>query len=174
MKTNSSIIALAMVSLLVAQNAFARSYSGGFSDTAKVLWAEPIYEIVEISRPVEECWTEEVVHNRSYGKSYTGTILGGVIGGVVGNQFGRGRGKRAMTVAGTLLGASVGHDLNRHRQQRPRVTIEERCEIVDRYEQEEQLVGYRVKYKYRGQTFVTTTQEHPGKRIRVRVDVSPT
>jgi uncharacterized protein YcfJ len=47
------------------------------------------------------------------------------------------------------------------------------CETVDRYEQQQQLVGYRVKYRYEGQTYYTQTTEHPGKHIPVRVDVYP-
>ena len=99
---------------------------------------------------------------------------GGIVGGVVGNQFGGGHGKTALTVAGTLLGASVGHEYNRSHY-RPRSTVEHvrRCETVDRYEQQQQLVGYRVKYRYEGQIYYTETDEHPGKFIPVRVRVTP-
>ena len=101
-------------------------------------------------------------------------LAGGIVGGVVGNQFGGGRGKTVLTVVGALLGASIGHDYNTsHYRGRPRVENVRHCETVDRYEQEQQLVGYRVKYRYEGQTYYTRTTEHPGKFLPVRVRVSP-
>lgn len=144
----------------------------GYVDSARVIWAKPIYETIEVSRPVRECWTERVVHRGWRSNSYTGAIAGGIIGGVVGNQIGRGRGRTVLTVAGGLLGASIGHDLSA-RSGRPRISREERCEVVEHYEEQEQIVGYRVKYRYGGQTFFTRTQEHPGQRIRIRVKVNP-
>ena len=146
----------------------------GFIGKAKVIEAEPLYETVEVANPVTECWTERVTrHDRRHG-SYTAPLAGGIVGGVVGNQFGRGRGKTALTVAGALLGASIGHDHNTSRyRQRPSVGHVKRCETVDRYEQEQQLVGYRVKYRYEGQTYYTETTEYPGNPIPVRGNVSP-
>ena len=44
---------------------------------------------------------------------------------------------------------------------------------MDHYEAQQQLVGYRVEYRYEGQTFTTRTIEHPGEFIRVRVNVDP-
>jgi len=171
---NRTIIATAFGLISVAASATALARHGdSFYDTAKVVWAEPIYETVEISRPVEECWTERVAVGHPRHGSYTGTIAGGIIGGVVGNQFGHGRGKTAMTVAGTLLGASIGHDLNHRNPRVQRIVEEERCELVERIDYEERLVGYRVKYRYKGETFFTRTDEHPGERIRIRVDVDP-
>lgn len=146
----------------------------GFIGKARVIDAEPLYETVEVAQPVTECWTERVTRNNRGHGNYLAPIAGGVIGGFVGNELGRGRGKTALTVAGTLLGASLGHNYNdTHRRQRPVVEHVRRCETVDRYEQEQQLVGYRVKYRYEGQTYYTQTAEHPGKFIRVRVKVSP-
>ncbi len=152
--------------------AAARSHDG-FVDYARVVSAEPVYETARVYAPVEECWTERVEHRPHRHHHEAGTLAGGIIGGVLGNQIGRGRGRAAATVAGTLLGASIGRDLTRHHHERPYYTSERRCERVDGYRTEEQLVGYRVKYRYKGQTFVTHTHEHPGNRIAVRVDVEP-
>ena len=77
------------------------------------------------------------------------------------------------TVAGTLLGAALGHEATRGTSPRRYSRDELRCEIVDRYVEEQRLVAYRVEYRYKGQVFVTHTDEHPGKRIPVRVDVEP-
>ena len=146
----------------------------GFVGKAKVIETEPLYETVEVANPVTECWTERVTRNNHRRGSYTAPLAGGIVGGVVGNQFGGGRGKTVLTVAGALLGASMGHDYNTsHYRGRPRVENVRHCETVDRYEQEQQLVGYRVKYRYEGQTYYTRTTEHPGKFLPVRVRVSP-
>ena len=146
----------------------------GFVGKAKVIETEPLYETIEVANPVTECWTERVTRNNHRRGSYTAPLAGGIVGGVVGNQFGGGRGKTVLTVAGALLGASMGHDYNTsHYRGRPRVENVRHCETVDRYEQEQQLVGYRVKYRYEGQTYYTQTTEYPGKFIPVRVRVSP-
>lgn len=164
--------AFGLIAASASATALAR-HGDGFYDTARVVWAEPIYETVQVSRPVEECWTEQVLVGDPRRGSYTGTIAGGIIGGVVGNQFGRGNGKTALTVAGTLLGASIGRDLSHRHTSVRRVVEEERCELVEQVDYREQVVGYRVKYRYKGQTFFTRTDEHPGERIRIRVDVDP-
>ena len=141
---------------------------------ARVINAEPLYETVEVAHPVTECWTERVTRNEHEHGNYIAPIAGGIVGGVVGKKIGRGRGKTALTIAGTLLGASLGHEYSTSRyRQRPRVEHVRRCETVDRYEQEQQLTGYRVKYRYEGQTYYTQTTEYPGKFIPVRVRVSP-
>ena len=172
MNRMTTAAAFGLIAVSVSATALAR-HGEGFYDTAKVVWAEPVYETVEVSRPVEECWTERVAVGHRHSGSYTGTIAGGIVGGVVGHQFGRGRGKTALTVAGTLLGASIGHDLSHRPARGYRVVEEEHCELVEQVEYQEELIGYRVKYRYKGQTFFTRTDQHPGKRIRIRVDVDP-
>lgn len=173
------VLALAMHGLSAGASAAAAFY-----DKAKVIRSTPLYETVRVAKPEERCWDEKVYHTRDHRKhrriggrdSYTPVIAGAIVGGVVGNQFGKGRGKDAMTVAGALLGAAVGSDLSRTSGGRPHrsaYTLERRCETVDRYVEEERLVGYRVEYRYRGRTFTTRTRERPGKRLRVRVEVEP-
>ena len=144
-----------------------------FIGKARVIEAVPQYETVEVANPVTECWTERVARNDHRRGGYTAPLAGGIVGGVVGNQFGRGRGKTALTIAGALLGASIGNDHNTsHYRGRRGVEHVQRCETVDRYEQQQQLAGYRVKYRYEGQTYYTQTAEHPGNFIPVRVKVS--
>jgi len=178
----TAIIALAV--LFTTSQASAGSENNSYIDTAKVLDVEPIYETVSISIPEERCWKKPHRHNRhrsSHNDSYTGTIAGGIIGGVVGNQFGHGRGKDAMTVAGTLLGLSIGRDLSHNtswasdnrgfnRKHRKRKQL---CETSNRYESRQEIVGYRVKYRYKGNKFWTRTQSHPGKHIKIRVKIKP-
>ena len=147
-------------------------HRGPFEDTARVIRVTPIYETVRVSVPEERCWKERYYQRSDYGHddSYTPPI----VGAIVGNQFGRGSGKTAMTVAGSLLGASIARDLNhgdRHVDYRPR--HRRRCEVTDRVEEHEEIVAYRVKYRYKGRVFHTRMNHHPGKHIRVRVDVRP-
>ncbi len=160
--------------LLLSVSAPYAGLNGGFIDSAKVLSATPIYQTVRISRPVEECWNERVVYHEPARHSHAGTIAGGIIGGVIGNQLGHhGHHRQALTVAGTLIGAAIGSDSDVYRPASRYATRERRCELVEHYEEEERLVGYRVTYRFNGQTFVTRTREHPGQRIAVRIAVEP-
>lgn len=169
MKNTTAILAMSLIAaptVLWAENSF--------SDRARVISSQPLYETVSVNRPEERCWNERVRHRGSAGsRSYTSTIAGAIVGGVVGNQFGKGSGKDAMTVAGALLGGSVGNDLGNRRQGREYVTSERRCELVDNYRQHEELVGYHVKYRYNGQVFHTRTAHDPGKFLNVHVSVAP-
>ena len=159
------------ISAVAAVGRAAADWDRGFGDTARVISATPVYETIRVYTPVEECWNERVVR-RGRG-SPAGTIAGAVVGGVVGNQAGNRRNRAATTVAGSLLGAAIGRSISRYHNDTRYVTEERRCELVDHYDTEERLVGYRVKYRYHGRTFVTRTREHPGERIPVRVGVEP-
>ncbi|MES9899443.1 MAG: glycine zipper 2TM domain-containing protein [Sedimenticola sp.] len=165
-----TIIMLALSLAFASGSALA---DNSYYDTASVLKAKPIYETVRVNQPEERCWNESVRH-RGGGRShsYTPTITGAIIGGVVGNRFGRGSGKDAMTVAGALLGGSIGNDLGK-RPSRGYVTQERRCETVDHYQEQEELVGYRVKYSYNGKTYWTRMASNPGRSLKVRVSVEP-
>lgn len=171
MNKTANRIAIGLLGLSLIGSASAR-HGGGYYDKAKVTDVSPIYETIQVSYPEKQCWDERVLRRSSGHRSYTGTIVGGIVGGVVGHQIGNGRGRDVATVAGTLLGASIGHDLS-HRRPSYRSVTTRHCEVVERYEEEERLVGYRVEYRYKGRKFVTRTDEHPGKWIRVEVDVEP-
>lgn len=152
---------------------------------AKVVDVEPVYRYVSYQVPQRECWTEVEYEPepryRHRTSSTLPTIAGGVVGGVVGRQFGSGRGRDAMTVIGTLIGAAVAHDAS-HRNSvrhagytsgRARGYEVERCETRYVTQEDKEIDGYHVTYRYAGREYITRTQEHPGKRIRVRVDVTP-
>ena len=157
------------------------SYDRAYYDYAKVVDVDPIVRVVRVPTPRRECWNEEVVRRdqpRGYYRgnrgSYTPLVLGGVLGGVVGNQFGSGRGRDAMTVAGALLGASVGRDVSHGpRASQTYVTTERHCRVTEEYYEEEEVDGYRVKYRYRGRTYATRMEQHPGRRVKLRVSVTP-
>jgi uncharacterized protein YcfJ len=168
-----TIGALLLATSVAAQAGHAERYQ----DTAKVISAEPIYRTVEITTPERHCWDEEVErYHANNHHSYTGTVVGGIIGGVVGNKISRnrGRGRDLATVAGALLGSAIGHDVS-HKNSGGYTTTstERRCEVTQRTSYEEELVGYDVTYRYKGRLFTTRTDEDPGKRIPVNVDVRP-
>lgn len=141
------------------------------SGYGRVLQVEPIYRVAEVVVPEEYC-TESAAASTATDPgraALTGAVVGGVVGGVAGNQIGKGRGRTAMTVAGAVVGAAVGYRAGpgmagvisdsqwsyRH------------CETVERVETREELLGYRVKYRYRGRIYHARTDHHPGDRIRV-------
>jgi uncharacterized protein YcfJ len=147
-----------------------------FQDTARVTHVESLYKTVRVSTPQRECWQEQQYKpSQNQYKSYTSTIAGSIVGGVVGNQFGGGSGKKIMTVAGALLGGSVGRDYNyNNSQQYSNYDTVEQCRVTERYHEEERSDGYRVTYRYKGQSYTTHMGHHPGKRIPVEVSVRPT
>jgi uncharacterized protein YcfJ len=150
-----------------------------YYDYARVVHVEPLTRYVEVPEPRRECWRAPV--ERHYRRSSTadataGVLVGGILGGVIGHQIGGGDGRRAATAVGTVIGAGLGHSLAEgggHGARDYQVTHERRCRVYDAYRTEERIDGYRVTYRYDGQTFVTRTEDHPGKRLRVQVRLEP-
>jgi len=168
----------ALSSLLISPVS-ADYYDDSYTDSAKVIKVKPIYETIEVNEPETDCWNERVYHPKHsrHNRNYGGMITGGIIGGLAGHQVGRGHGKDVATVVGTILGAAIGdnivHDSYRPRHHHRHGHIERRCETIDNYTSRKELVGYRVKYRYKGHTYWTRTDEHPGDYIQVQVDVQP-
>jgi uncharacterized protein YcfJ len=48
-----------------------------------------------------------------------------------------------------------------------------RCETVDEYQTREEIVAYRVKYRYKGRIYHTRMDHDPGDTIRLHVTVDP-
>lgn len=146
-----------------------------YMDTAEVTRVAPLYQQVEVTRPVKRCWTERVAHTHPRRPNVGATLAGGMIGGVIGSKLGHGRGNAPLAVAGALAGAAIGRRLSRPAYAAPVTTWQDvqRCTTVNRLEQRQQVVGYRVDYRYEGQIFTAQTRHHPGRYIRVRVDVDP-
>lgn len=146
---------------------------------AKVLSVKPIYREIEVSTPVKDCWQEPVTHTKRarHGSHSAGaTLAGGLIGGIIGHQFGKGRSRKASTAIGTLIGAQLGHDSTRgsHASGYTEITrMEKFCEVTNQVSYEEELDGYRVTYKYKGQKYKTRMPYDPGDRIKLRVSVEP-
>jgi len=192
MKPSMLVLGLALSSLAVSFNAVAgddndrydRSYGRGYyngdygrhgrhghgrrsDDFARVIDVDPIIEISRTPYNRQQCWNEQVTYSERGRHDAAGAmILGGIVGGVVGNQVGEGRGRDAATLLGTLVGASIGHDMS-GRNVPPTPVVNQRCRNITQYDESERVVGYRVTYRYRGQTYVTRTDHHPGSTIRV-------
>lgn len=154
------------------------------SEYGTVVQVDPIIERVEYPVEREDCWREPVryrepvVYRTGYReRDRAPALLGAIVGGVIGNQFGSGRGRDAATVAGAALGYAAVRDGQRHGgyryASREIVREERRCAVRTDYEVEERVTGYEVTYRYRGETYRTTTDYHPGDRIELVVDVRP-
>jgi len=137
-------------------------------DQARVTRVVPIVETVQVAEPYEECQIENTHYPRSH-VSATPMIIGGIFGGLLGNQIGRGNGNTAATIAGVVLGSSIAHDLDagNHRRGGYGRPVEI-CETSYSYRYEEQIVGYHVTYYYRGRTYHTRSDHHPGAYLAIQ------
>ena len=157
--------------------------SGSLAQTtyeyAQVVESRPIYQIVEISEPYEQCWEEEVVIDRypTRRDSRTPVLVSTIIGGAIGNAVGSGKSnKRVGAVVGAMLGHSIGRDIVRNNRNRSSIREYEtvqRCETAYDLREEERLMGYQVTYLYNGEEYSIRTDADPGDEIRLRVDVQP-
>jgi uncharacterized protein YcfJ len=165
--------AAAMASFLSLSASSETSY-----EYAQVLNSTPIYRIVEISEPREQCWEEEKVaegYSRR-GNSNTPIIVSTILGGAIGNAVGSKKSnQRVGAVLGAVLGHSIGRDIVRGRNSQNQQTVEtvERCKTVYEQVQEERLIGYKVIYLYEGQERSVRADSDPGEQIKVRISVEP-
>ncbi|MDH5353372.1 MAG: glycine zipper 2TM domain-containing protein [Gammaproteobacteria bacterium] len=145
-------------------------------DFGRVIEVEPVYRQVRVSNPVKECWDEPVQHSGSQHRSAGGMLAGGLLGGIVGHQIGDGRGKKLATAVGTIVGAQIGHEaVNGHSSTstEQHTRYQEHCEVRHQVNFEEVIDGYRVTYKYRGDRYTINMPYDPGKRIKLRIQVTP-
>lgn len=187
------------LTLIAAFGVIAPVTGGAFADThrynadppssyyvsADVLRVDPIYTTRTIEQPVRHCTNEtrEVVHQHDYERRrpdenyFVPGLFGGVIGGLIGNQFGGGSGKKALTVIGALAGSSIARDAARrrnddrdhyHNSNRTKV-----CRTTYETEVVEDVSAYDVTYEYGGKQFSKRMTEHPGERVRIRVQLEP-
>lgn len=158
----------ALLAATVAAGAQAHTYT----DNARVLGYEPVYESVTVPREV--CRSDWVTEARpAVGRDYGGAVIGGLAGALLGNQVGRGHGREAATAVGALVGAFTGDNFahrGRWEQANQPVGREvQTCRTVN--EVQSRVVGYRVDYDYQGQRWSTVMQDQPGQFVPVRVSV---
>lgn len=147
-----------------------------YYDEAKVIRVEPISHTVQIMQPQRECYQQEVRQPVYEGGDNGGAaIVGGVVGGILGHKLSEGRG--GATIAGTILGAAIGNEIGRANAEPPRyheeVHYQDRCVVRYVPHTEERIDGYRVTYRYRGETYTTQTRSRPGNELRIKVSVVP-
>ena len=171
----ASIIATMVISAgsAYAGHAKHKYRDDSFFDRARVTHVDPIYQTVRVSVPHQECYQQEVRTGRHHrGDKAASTVVGGIIGGAIGHRAGKH--KKGPTIAGAIIGAAIGNELGKNRGHRhDQVSYEEVCETTHTYREEQHIDGYNVTYRYKGETFTTRMDQRPGKRIRVRVHVSP-
>lgn len=171
--THGRITTALVTALLVPSVALA----GGRTQYAQVVASEPLYETVAYSVPTEECRLERVAYHEPRGRSATAPIVGAIIGGAIGNAVGhKKRNKQVGTAVGAILGGSIGADIgrrNRAYHDDVRYATEEVCTLVHEEHVEDRITGYRVTYRYGGETYTTTMDHDPGDALPVRVRVTP-
>jgi uncharacterized protein YcfJ len=179
---NRCFVRSTLALLLISGTAAAQGYeasdlapeeaiSFGFAD---VLRSDPIYETVQEARPQEVCQNVSTQRPRRYDNTNAGTVVGAIVGAALGNQVGRGDGRAAATVAGAVVGGAVGRevDASDNPQDMERSSRKE-CQVVDRYVERKEVVGFDVQYRYRGEVYNSRLDYDPGEKLRVRVAVSP-
>ncbi len=136
---------------------------------AEVLRVDPVYAAVA-QPPQQQCYPQTVTRRDD---SHTGgTILGAIVGGVLGNTVGKGDGRKAATVAGAVAGGAIGNRVSAAHD-RDITTTQTVCHPVDNYAPQQQIVGYDVEYRYRGEVYMTRLPYDPGERLRVRITIAP-
>ncbi len=168
------------------------------TDVATVVSAQPIYDrYAAQGYQRQECWDERTnAYNDGYyrdsnGRLYrngtdsnaNGTLIGALIGGALGNQAGKGDGRKAATIGGAVIGGVIGNQVDRNNdasgngsydQYRDDSGTTRRCRTVTDYNNDNrQVEGYTVTYRYAGQTYTGFTSRRPGRTMRVVVDVRP-
>lgn len=176
MNVKHSLVMLGIASaILAAPLAQADGWGKVNYARARVVNVEAITQPLLVRGPAQRtCWTEMRTHEvtrRNYNPDTVGnTIIGAVIGGVIGHQFGRDGHNAASTAAGALLGGAIGNNLSLRGVRT--YTVNEpvrRCELRGHERTVQQVVGYRVSYRYRGRVYITRMAHEPGRFIRVRV-----
>ncbi|TAN07326.1 MAG: glycine zipper 2TM domain-containing protein [Rhodanobacteraceae bacterium] len=135
---------------------------------AEVLRVDPVYGVAA-QPPQQQCYPQAVT--RRDNNHAGGTVLGAIVGGVLGSTVGKGDGRRAATVAGAVAGGVVGNRVSAAHD-RDYTTQETVCQPVA-YAPQQQIVGYDVEYRYRGDVYMSRLPYDPGERMRVRVTVAP-
>lgn len=153
-------------------------HKNSFYDYARVVKVKTIYKQVKVAMPQKECWDEHrdrPINRHASQKNAEKALVGGIIGGVIGHHLGKnGHADGSATVVGALIGAAVGHESGRHDRNTYRTRKEHtrRCQTHTEYRHEKRADGYRVTYRYHGETFHTRMRHRPGKRLRINVKIS--
>ena len=173
--TTRKVTTLFIAALLVPPLAFA-DYKKNHN-YARVVSVEPITKTIHVSWPRQDCWQEQVSHyEQANQRTATPIIVGAVIGGLIGNKLGHNSdARKGGLLVGSILGGSIGRDIGRRNTAlgHQHYTTKQQCKTYQDHHKEEQITGYQVAYKYHGNVYHTQTHNHPGKRIKVNVTITP-
>ena len=179
------------VALLCASLANAGGHAGEyFYTTARVVDVTPMYEYHRTypshssHQPHygndQRCKIKHVeVHNTHRDSGAVGAIIGGAIGAHIGSSIGDSREATAVgAIAGSVLGGAVGQQQSSSVHYRVGQDCYQRPTHHSQgyekpYREYRELIGYKVRYRYNGREFSMTTHEHPGRTVRIRVEVQP-
>ncbi|MDA1076076.1 MAG: hypothetical protein O3A63_15145, partial [Proteobacteria bacterium] len=69
----------------------------------------------------------------------------------------------------------VGADISRRNRNHYEdgYRVEHVCRVVEEYVSEQVVTGYDVTYEYAGETYTSHMETDPGRKLRVRVNVTP-
>ena len=147
-----------------------------YSD-APVTGVEPMYQTVQVSTPRQVCHDEQYqVAQRDPTRSYAAPLIGAAIGGALGHTVGHTEKDNNLgAVVGALFGGAIGYGVATRPGPAPASYIQTRqvCTQETDVHTEQRVVGYRVRYRYQGETYVMQTDRPPGDTVRVRVEVTP-
>ena len=138
---------------------------------ADVLRVDPIYRVIQVERPQQECYNQPVERVDRRG-SAAGTVIGAIVGGVLGNTVGKGDGRRAATVVGAVAGGAIGNKVGSREDSVQQGSVTQ-CQNVSEVHEERRIVAYNVEYRYHGDVYVSRLPYDPGDRLRIRISVSP-
>jgi uncharacterized protein YcfJ len=155
-----------------------RDYDNERYDYAKVVDAQPIFEVVRVPEQRQVCEDTVVRRRVAEHRSPAPAIFGAILGGVIGNQLSRNHGhghhhdRAAATIAGASLGGVLGSEIQYSKY--PALYYTETapvCRVHTSWRSEQRIVAWDVTWKYHGQTYHSRMTERPGERIPVRISV---
>lgn len=139
-------------------------------------------------------------NHQSPGAVFVGGVIGGAIGHELSRSF-NGHSSAGATIAGAVIGSAIAgagtRDANRNRQYKPRNNHQQidrrhngnqrnhgnnnrlhhgptqRCSTTTHTRREQRSDGFDVTYAYHGHKFQTHTKHHPGRRIAIRINLTP-
>ncbi|MFC6838925.1 glycine zipper 2TM domain-containing protein [Xanthomonas theicola] len=166
--------------------------AGGSYEYARVVRADPILAHVRgprettercYERPASDGYVENGYGGSYYNDGYRGTdggrsaatVVGGIAGALLGSRVGGGSGRFVGTAVGTMVGGLAGRSIyDSNARTTVRTGSVSVCQPVSyRTESYDRVDGYDVTYEYGGRYYHTRSEQRPGDRIRVRVDVLP-
>jgi len=145
--------------------------TGNDARYAKVVSVEPVRSTS--NNPRQVCHDETVTHTTPPKDEHriAGTAIGAVAGGLLGNQVGGGKGKTLATVAGAVGGGYAGNRIQANRQKGQTTTsVDRKCETVN--DTSTKIVGYDVRYEYKGVTRTVRMDHDPGDRVEVQEGIT--